>query len=298
MSTKVSVWIKAARLRTLPLSFSGIIAGSSLAYQQGFLRYEILTFALLTTLLYQVLSNFANDYGDGVKGTDNKDRIGPKRVLQSGLLSRSSLKKGVIITAITAFLSSSTLIYLAFDSWVYILLFLLFAFLSIWAAIAYTVGDRSYGYRGLGDVFVFVFFGILAVLGTVFLYTKSLELDHAYIALIIGSLATAVLNLNNMRDCENDKSSGKNTLVVNFGLSWAKNYHLSLILIPFVAALIYTVLHYTSLQSVLHIIVFVPLFKHLKFVCQVKDPRNFDPELKKVAVLTFLWSILFSLSYL
>lgn len=298
MSTKVSVWIKAARLRTLPLSFSGIIAGSSLAYQQGFMRYEILLFALLTTLLFQVLSNFANDYGDGVKGTDNDDRIGPKRVLQSGLLSRSSLKKGMIITAITALLSSSTLIYLAFDSWVYILLFLLFAFLSIWAAIAYTVGDCSYGYRGLGDVFVFVFFGLLAVLGTVFLYTKSLKLDHLYIALIIGMLATAVLNLNNMRDCENDKKSGKNTMVVNFGLQWAKKYHLSLILIPFIAAIAYTVLHFTSLRSGLHLLVFIPLFKHLRFVSRLKDPRNFDPELKKVAVLTFLWSILFTLSYL
>lgn len=298
MSTKVSVWVKAARLRTLPLSFSGIIAGSSLAYQAGVLQTDILLFALLTTLLFQVLSNFANDYGDGVKGTDNDKRIGPKRVLQSGLLSRSALKKGMILTAALALISSATLIYLAFDSWVYILLFLVLAVLSIWAAVAYTVGDHSYGYRGLGDLFVFLFFGLLAVLGTSFLYTKELEFDFLLVAVSIGLLATAVLNLNNMRDSENDQLSNKNTLVVNFGLKWAKKYHFCLIVIPFIAASFYTYLHYSSLISALHLLAFIPLFKHLKFVSNLQDPQNFDPELKKVAVQTFLWSILFTLSYL
>lgn len=298
MSTKVSTWIKAARLRTLPLSFSGIIAGSSLAYQQGYFQTELLVFALITTLLFQVLSNFANDYGDGIKGTDNDDRVGPKRVLQSRLVTREALKKAMILTAIFALVSSSTLIYLAFDSLIYILVFIVLALLSIWAAIAYTVGDKSYGYKGLGDVFVFVFFGLLAVLGTVFLYTKSLNIDFLLVGLTIGMMATAVLNLNNMRDIENDKQSGKNTLVVTFGLNWAKNYQFILIVLPSISALVYTLLHFTSYREFLHLLAFLPLIKHLKFVKGVKDPRNFDPELKKIALHTFLWSILFTLSYL
>ena len=298
MKTNLLIWIKAARLRTLPLSFSGIIAGSSLAYQNGTFHYDIFGFALLTTLLFQVLSNFANDYGDGVKGTDNEDRIGPKRVLQSGLVSRYTLKKAMLIIAFLSLLSSSILIYIAFDQWIYILIFLVLAFLSVWAAIAYTVGKHSYGYKGLGDVFVFLFFGLLAVLGTVFLYAKKLELDHILVAVIIGCLASAVLNLNNMRDVVNDKLSGKNTLVVSKGLRWATGYHSLLILMPFVAALCYSYLHFSSFYQLLHLLVLVSLFRHLKLVRAVTDPTDFDPELKKVALHSFLWSILFTLSYL
>lgn len=298
MSSSVSIWVKAARLRTLPLSFSGIIAGTSIAYQNNSFDINIFIFALLTTLLFQVLSNFANDYGDGVKGTDNDDRIGPKRVLQSGLVSKSKLKLAMILIALLSLISSSVLIYLAFDSWIYIMIFMLLALMSVWAAIAYTVGENSYGYKGLGDLFVFLFFGLLAVLGTVFLYTKELNLDYLLVGLVIGLLSTAVLNLNNMRDIENDKVSGKNTLVVFFELDWAKSYHSFLILIPFLAAITYSVLHYTTYVELIHLLVFIGLLKHLKFVKGVKDPRNFDPELKKVALHTFLWAILFTLSYL
>lgn len=286
-------WIEAARLRTLPLSVSGIIVGSSYAYYQGFENWKIVVLALLTTLGFQVLSNFANDYGDGVKGTDNENRLGPQRAIQSGAITVQEMKTGIIITAVLSLLSAVSLIYVSFGSenFLYSLLFFVLGIASIVAAIKYTVGKGAYGYSGFGDVFVFIFFGWVSVLGSNFLFTKQFDWFLVLPATAIGLLSVAVLNLNNMRDIENDKNSGKNTIVVKMGLQNAKGYHYFIVCTAILLMIVFSV--------IVEVSVFPPLFltilmlRHLKTVYKAQTYTDFDPELKKVALGTFGLAILF-----
>ena len=213
--TKVKAWLNAARLRTLPLSISGIFVGTALAAYYGATNVTIFILALCTTIGLQVTSNFANDYGDGVKGTDGDDRIGPKRALQSGLLTAAELKRGIYISIVINAVLIISLIFISFGikDVLYPVLFLVLGALAIWAAIKYTVGKSAYGYQGLGDVFVFIFFGLVSVLGSMFLYLKFIDLFAVLPAIAIGLLSVGVLNLNNMRDIKSDTAVGKNTLV-------------------------------------------------------------------------------------
>ena len=206
--------------------------GSAYAYHQGFYDYRILGLALLTTLGLQILSNYANDYGDGVKGTD-VNRIGEKRMVAAGVITAYQMKKAVIITAIITLALALTLIYVAFgkENFALSLIFILLGIGSIGAAIKYTVGSNAYGYNGLGDLFVFVFFGLVSVIGSNFLYTHFLDWKLFLPASAIGLLSVAVLNLNNLRDIENDRIAGKRTLVVKMGLEKAKIYHFSLFIV-------------------------------------------------------------------
>lgn len=297
--TKFKAWLNAARLRTLPLSVSGIIVGAAMANLYGFTNPLVLFLAICTTIGFQVTSNFANDYGDGVKGTDNDDRIGPKRALQSGILTDKELKNGIILSVIINIILSITLLFVAFgtEQLFLILFFLGLAIASIWAAIKYTVGSSAYGYRGLGDVFVFLFFGLLAVLGTLFLFTNYLTVEAVLPAISIGLLSTGVLNLNNLRDCVSDKKSGKNTLVVKMGFEKGKIYHFTILIIAFLSLLIFTFLNYESWINVTHLLVFILIFTHANKVRKTVDPKELDPELKKLALSTFLLSILFYVSY-
>ncbi|MFD2098774.1 1,4-dihydroxy-2-naphthoate octaprenyltransferase [Flagellimonas iocasae] len=292
---KIKVWIQAARLRTLPLSLSGIIVGTALARKQGFFELGIFVLALLTTIGFQVTSNFANDYGDGVKGTDNEDRIGPSRALQSGLLSRPVLKKGIIVSILISMALAMALIYLAFgtENLLHVILFLLLGSLSIWAALKYTIGSNAYGYMGLGDVFVFLFFGLLGVLGSMFLYTKELDWVSLLPAVSIGLLCVGVLNLNNLRDVVSDKKSGKNTLVVKMGFSNGKRYHFALISVALLCFTSYILLENISLVKTYFMLAFVPILIHLVTVMKTQEPRNLDGELKKLALSTFALAILF-----
>ena len=289
-------WIQAARLRTLPLSVSGIIIGSSYAYFQGFENWNIVVLALLTTLGFQVLSNFANDYGDGVKGTDNENRVGPQRAIQSGVISVKQMKTAIIITALLSLVAAVLLIYVSFgkENFGYSLLFFVLGIASIAAAIKYTVGKGAYGYSGFGDVFVFIFFGLVSVLGSNFLFTKQFDPYLILPAVAIGLLSVAVLNLNNMRDIENDRNSGKNTLVVKMGLKNAKYYHNSLIAIAIVCMMCFAIFTKTSIFPIL-LVNFI-LIRHLKVVHKAQNYKDFDPELKKVALGTFALSLLLSLT--
>ena len=295
---KTKVWIRAARLRTLPLSISGIVVGNALCVQTAEFSWLLFTLMLLTAIAFQIVSNFANDYGDGVKGTDNKDRIGPQRVLQSGLLSRQALKKGIIWCAVVAMLLALVLIVTAFgsDSWIYFLIFLGLAILSVWAAISYTVGERAYGYRGLGDLFVFVFFGLVSVLGAYFLQLKVISLTATTMALVTGLLSVAVLNLNNMRDRESDAVVGKRTLAVILGAMGAKYYHYFLILSA-TGILIVFFIQQTLSYNWLILVGLIPLLIHLRTVIKNKDPKTLDPELKKVALATFGLAVLIFISF-
>lgn len=293
--TKLNGWISAARPRTLPLSIAGIIVAGALAIEAGFFSISIFILALVTTLGLQVLSNFANDYGDGVKGTDNHERVGPLRAMQSGVLSASELKKGIAITSIVTLLIACILIYVSFQNqniW-HSTLFLILGIAAIIAAITYTVGRYAYGYRALGDVFVFIFFGLLSVLGGYFLFAKNLNGFIFLPAIVVGLLSTAVLNLNNMRDRLSDAKANKNTLAVILGEKKIKNYHYSLIIISFISALSYFLLNEVVWYKYLPMLAFIPLFVHLKVVKENTSPTLLDPELKKVALSTFLFSVLF-----
>ena len=288
-------WIQAARLRTLPLSVSGIIVGSAYAYHQGFSDWRILVLALLTTLGLQVLSNYANDYGDGVKGTD-ANRIGEKRLVAAGVITAEQMKKAVLLTAVLTFIVSLILIYVAFgkENFGLSLIFILLGIGSIGAAIKYTVGKNAYGYSGFGDVFVFIFFGWVSVIGSNFLFTHFIDWKLFLPASAIGMLSVAVLNLNNMRDIENDKITGKNTLVVKMGLAWAKKYQHFLILFPLILNFIFSLLIHKNIYF--SFFVFAYFLFHLGRVRDAKKYEDFDPELKKVALGTFVLSILFWLS--
>ncbi len=290
-------WISAARLRTLPLSVSGIIVGTTIAVQQGFFDLSVFSLALSTTLGLQILSNFANDYGDGVKGTDNDDRIGPKRALQSGLITRQEMRQGIILTSIVTLFLAVLLIYVAFGSknLLFTIIFSLLGIGAVFAAIKYTVGKFAYGYRGLGDLFVFIFFGLVAVYGSYFLYAHQLNWPAILPACSLGFLSMGVLNLNNMRDRISDEKAGKKTLVVKMGPVRAKNYHYFLIIGAILCLVIYTVVSFKNSNDFLYFFGFVPLLLHLKRVVENENPMLLDPELKKLALTTFGIAVLFSI---
>ena len=287
-------WISAARLRTLPLSVSGIIVGSSLAMKHLFWQSSIFWLAILTTIGFQVLSNFANDYGDGIKGADD-NREGEQRMVSSGLISPKQMKMGILITAIFSMISAIVLIYYAFgaEDFLHSLLFFILGIASVIAALKYTIGKNAYGYSGLGDVFVFLFFGLLSVLGSYYLLDHQMVWDLLLPASTIGFLSMAVLNLNNMRDIENDAKNNKNTLVVNLGSSKAKIYHYVLISLAVLLTLIYSIINDHSIRQLIYVIAFLPLIINLVTVYKNKEPKLLDSELKKVALSTFFFALLF-----
>lgn len=299
-------WIEAARLRTLPLSVSGIIVGSMYALANPtddiltpteVFNWKLFTFAIITTLGLQILSNFANDYGDGIKGTDNEDRVGPKRTIQSGVITPQAMKSAIILTSGLTLFSAIYLIYLAFGAHNlgYSLFYLILGIAAIASAIRYTVGNSAYGYRGFGDVFVFVFFGLVSTLGVNFLYSKQLDAILILPATAIGFLSVAVLNLNNMRDEASDRKSGKNTLVVKMGIENAKKYHYFLIIGAMVLVLLFALLSDFHFDQYLFLIAYLPLVKHLIIVYNNQNSKLLDPELKKVALSTFALSVLLAL---
>jgi 1,4-dihydroxy-2-naphthoate octaprenyltransferase len=299
-------WIEAARLRTLPLSVSGIIVGSIYALAHptdeiltptDVFNWSIFGFAMLTTLGLQILSNFANDYGDGIKGTDNEDRVGPKRAIQSGVITPAAMKRAIIITSVLTLCSAMALIYYAFTdtNLFYSLFYLVLGILAIFSAIRYTVGNTAYGYRGFGDLFVFIFFGLVSTLGVNFLYSKQIDAILLFPAVAIGLFSVGVLNLNNMRDEASDKKVGKNTVVVKIGGEKAKKYHYFLIISAMIFIILFAILSNFRVDQYLFLLAFLPLTKHLITVYKNEDSRALDPELKKLALSTFFLCILLSL---
>lgn len=271
------------------MALSCILGGSFLAYQDNLFRIDVLILAALTTILLQVLSNIANDYGDGVKGTDNDNRVGPERAIQSKAISPDQMKRAVIINAIIAFVVGLTLIYTSLKeaSVSEILIFTGLGVASVVAAIMYTVGKKAYGYSGMGDIFVFLFFGLIGVFGVYYLHTHIFKWEVIWMATFVGLMSTAVLNMNNMRDISNDKESGKNTLVVKIGFASARYYH-SFLIIGAIVSLQLMIWSF-ELPSIFYL-AFLPSFLFLKnalFVHQVQYPKLLDPELKKLALGTF-----------
>lgn len=296
----IKAWLHAARLRTLPLSVSGIFVGTGLAALLGAFDGLIFSLALLTTIGFQVLSNFANDLGDSQKGTDNAQRVGPARAIQSGQLTASQVKKGMWVVGLLSLVSALLLIYKSVPnlSKQAILVYVILAVLCIAAAITYTVGKNAYGYRGLGDLMVFLFFGLVSVIGVFGLYGESFEWLVLFPAISIGAWSTAVLNLNNLRDVQNDAQMQKRTMVVKLGYEKGRIYHVFLVSTG-LATWFFTV--YLLAVSTYNYYLFISLlpsvglFLHLKKVLETHTPAALDPELKKVALLTFFSALLFAI---
>ncbi|WP_298757232.1 1,4-dihydroxy-2-naphthoate octaprenyltransferase [uncultured Psychroserpens sp.] len=300
MFKKLKPWVSAFRLRTLPLSVSGIIIGSCFAHYNGYFDGIIMTFAILLTISLQILSNLANDYGDGVRGTDNDSRIGPERAIQSGAITPEEMFDGIKMNILVVIVLTVGLIFVSFGSkyFLYALLFFLLSGLSVYAAINYTVGNSPYGYKGLGDVFVFVFFGMLSVIGSYFLYTKHID-HHVFLpAVSLGLLSMGVLNLNNMRDIDSDKEAGKDTLAVKLGKTRAKTYHIMLIVLAIAFSFVFSILYFSNVYNFLFYIAYIPLVLHIVKVNKTDTPKEFDPQLKVLALTTFLFSVLLGVGYI
>jgi 1,4-dihydroxy-2-naphthoate octaprenyltransferase len=221
-------------------------------------------------------------------------------MVASGAITPKQMKSAMIVISIITLIIALVLIYVAFgkDNFGYSILFFLLGIASITAAIKYTVGKSAYGYSGFGDVFVFVFFGLVSVVGTYFMYTKFINFYIFLPAISVGLLSTAVLNLNNLRDKDEDSKNDKNTLVVKLGIEKAKKYHYFLIISALISALIYVFLEFTSIYQLIFLVAFIPLLKNIKTVAQNKVPAKLDSELKKVALSTFLFAILLGIGHI
>ncbi len=291
------IWIKAFRLRTLPLALSATTLGSFLGYAENRFKWGVFIFGTLTTLFLQILSNLANDYGDAEKGTDNNQRLGPLRVTQTGLVTRKQMRSMIGIFVVLSLLSGSLLIWLGLKggNLLRYSVFFLLGFSAIFAAIKYTIGKRPYGYVGFGDIMVFIYFGILGVAGTFFLHTQTFHLSILLPASSIGLLSVGVLNLNNLRDHENDAMNGKNTLVVRMGVPWAKVYHVVLLFTAFLLGMTYTIIHFESFYQLIFLLPLPLLGSDIKKVITNTVPVELNAELKKLAVATLLFSLSFGL---
>ncbi len=291
--SKAKYYIASFRLRTLPLSLSGIFLGTLLADANGDFSFIPFLLAVATTLCLQILSNLANELGDIQKGTDNNERLGPIRSIQSGALSLQAFKNTIIIFVVLSAIFGTCLIYTTFDSLLSPdgLIMLTLGAAAIIAAIKYTVGKGAYGYHGLGDLFVFLFFGLLSVMGAYFLMTHHILPVIFLPAAAIGFLSTGVLNLNNMRDIENDRHCNKKTLPVLIGISTAKKYHFALITAAFICMGLYSILCYQAFYNFSFLLT-LPLFVfHLKQVAR-NQGKALDGQLKILSLSTLLFALL------
>lgn len=284
-------WIKAFRLRTLPLALSSILMGAVVAKEYVDLDINVLLLSVLTTIFLQVLSNLANDYGDFKNGADHDNRKGPSRAVQAGVISPKAMFNAIIVFVLLSFISGVSLLFVAFslEELKYVLIFLGLGVLSIIAAIKYTAGNNPYGYMGIGDIFVFIFFGLVGVIGSAYLHTKTFELLMLLPAITIGFLSAGVLNVNNIRDIESDREAGKMSVPVRIGAAKAKAYQYTLIVLAMMSLCLYG--WFSVHLNSLFLLSFVIFIIHLIKVYNTKA-EDFDPMLKQLALGTFFCSLL------
>jgi 1,4-dihydroxy-2-naphthoate polyprenyltransferase len=290
----IKPWIQAFRLRTLPLAFSSILLAGFLASGKGYFDGVILGLSLLTTLFLQVLSNLANDYGDAVSGVDGSEREGPKRTVQSGLITKEQMKRALFICGFLAFASGLTLVFYAFsENWILVAGFVIIGISAIVAAIKYTVGKKPYGYSGFGDLFVLIFFGYVGVLGSYFLYSQSIDVLIILPATTCGLFAVGVLNVNNIRDIESDRISGKNSIPVRLGREKAVFYHWTILGVGVLLSIIYGInMEFIGMQWIF-LLTFPLIFINARAVYVKKTAKELDPFLKQLALTTLLFVLLF-----
>lgn len=291
--SKTKVWLKAFRLRTLPLALASIMMGAFLAASQHAFRWDIFFLCVFTTIFLQVLSNLANDYGDSIHGADNADRKGPGRAVQSGVISFQEMKGAIIIFTLLSLSCGISLLFVSFGlNWNAILFFFGLGLLSILAALGYTLGRKPYGYMGLGDFSVLIFFGLVGVLGSYYLFTKQISFYQIFPSLSCGLFSIGVLNINNIRDIESDRLAGKFSIPVRVGKDNAVIYHWCLLIGGLICAVAYTLLNYHSPFQFLFLLS-APLFIRNGVLVQKKKSLELDPYLKQMALSTLLFVVLF-----
>lgn len=294
IQSKKEAWLHAVRLRTLPLALASIFAGSFLAFWQDAFRWEVLLLASLTTIFLQILSNLSNDYGDTVHGADSAARQGPVRAVQSGLITLPEMKQAMFLFGGLSLVAGLLLIYVSLQDWRLFLGFLGLGLAAIWAAIRYTSGNNPYGYAGLGDVSVFLFFGLAGVCGTFFLHSLFAEPLSLLIAVSLGCFSTAVLNINNIRDIDSDLLAGKKSIPVRIGKTKAMYYYWSLIVLSYACLLIFSWLS-TQPYALLAGLTLPWMIQIGKGIKEAESAAATDPFLKKMALSTLLWTLLFGL---
>lgn len=297
-------WIEASRLRTLPLSISGIIMGAFIARwrllgQGQFWDWRIFVLAILVTLLYQILSNFANDYGDGIRGTDAlRTNEAESRAVASGKISAKEMRRAIVLFLILSLVATVGLLFITFypNYWTEFGFFIGLGVACILAAIGYTMGKKPYGYLGLGDIMVFIFFGLVSVGGSYFLFTKNWSWDILFPASAVGLMSTGVLNLNNMRDIESDALSGKKSLALRLGFKNAMIYQIILLQLPLILILIFLGVNgffqSKNYYAFLVMVLMFPMTKLRRNIIQIKEPKKLDPYLKQVGIMTLMMAIL------
>ncbi len=292
-------WLSAFRLRTLPLALSSIGMGSFLAAAAGKFDWNIFILCALTTIFLQILSNLANDYGDTVNGADSHHREGPQRAVQSGAISLIAMKVAIAVFIVLCLISGVSLLYISFGLNMQAFLFFFgLGLLAILAAIAYTAGKKPYGYMGLGDISVLIFFGLVGVMGSYYLYTNTISLDLILPALSCGLFSVAVLNVNNIRDIESDKKAGKYSIPVRIGREGAVKYHIALIIIGVLASMVYSFINYQSWYQFAFIVV-LPMFNiNIKAVKNKRSAQELDPYLKQMALSTLIFILFFGFGQL
>ncbi len=295
---KSKAWLQAFRLRTLPLALSCIGMGGFLAASVGAFRWDIFLLCVTTTIFLQILSNLANDYGDSIHGADSEARKGPSRAVQSGAISLQQMRTAILVFSLLSLGSGLTLLWIAFGTdWNAIVFFLVLGILSIFAAIGYTVGKKPYGYIGLGDLSVLVFFGLIGVLGSYYLFAKRIGLAEVLPALSCGFFSMAVLNVNNIRDIDSDKLAGKFSIPVRIGRTLAVRYHALLLIAAVLCSVVYTFVSFQSLWQFLFLLV-VPLVVQNGMAVYRKPSSALDPFLKQLALTTLLFVVLFGIGLL
>ncbi|WFQ81517.1 1,4-dihydroxy-2-naphthoate polyprenyltransferase [Xenorhabdus sp. SF857] len=296
--SQMQAWLESLRPKTLPLAVAAVITGSALASWTGHFKWPVALLALLTAALLQILSNLANDYGDVTKGSDTKNRIGPSRGMQKGLITAKQMKSALKLTVLLSCLSGSSLIAVACNNPNDIIGFLILGLLAIVAAITYTVGTRPYGYLGLGDISVLIFFGYLSVLGTYYLQSGTFSISTVLPATASGLLSVAVLNINNLRDIENDRQNGKNTLAVRLGGKKARYYHAAVLLTAMLCLITFTLLYlnnWFNWFNWLFLLAFPLLLKHMIQVLRDPTAEGMRPRLVQMVKAALLTNILFSI---
>jgi len=290
-------WIEAARPRTLPLALSCILMGCFLAYADGAFSGMVAFLAVLTTIFLQVLSNFANDYGDAVSGKDSDLREGPRRAVHSGQITASAMRRALILFSGLSLISGISLLYISLQNassevfWV----FLGVGLACIAAAITYTAGKRPYGYVGLGDLSVLIFFGWVGVLGTYYLHTLIWNWDLLLPATSCGLFAVAVLNINNLRDIESDNATGKNSIPERLGRDRAVVYHWLILLTGMGCILLYTLTHFSHYTQLFFLLSFPLFIRNGLAISRLRKAAELDPYLKQMALSTLLFVVLFGI---
>jgi 1,4-dihydroxy-2-naphthoate octaprenyltransferase len=297
--SQVKNWVQAFRLRTLPLALSSIGLGSFLAAFEGKMRWGVFILAALTTIFLQILSNLANDYGDSQHGADHAGREGPSRSVQSGVITPSAMKGAIYLFVTLSFISGMLLLFVAFSAFgSKFIMLLVLGVMAIGAALNYTMGKNPYGYAGLGDMFVILFFGFVGVVGTYFCHTGMFKAVTLLPAFSCGLLATAVLNVNNIRDIVSDQKAGKKSIPVRIGRVKATYYHWMLIILAVTSSLVYVFLNYQSPYQFLFLITTPLLFSNAMKVSSNQDSKKLDPMLKQMAISTLLFIITFGVGHL